>query len=383
MPPRSENALSAAVDSVPQPTIQGKTKEVVNLVELRGLIPKECFIKSLPKSLFYMLRDMGAILTLQWAYADYVAGSWMLTVVWWNVTGFMMWALFVVGHDCGHTTFSNYAWINSLCGHLCHAPLLVPFWPWAKSHNEHHKYHNHVEKDMSFPWFGKQQYEEDCSPLAKFWLKTPFHGFTSYFLTYLLAGFYDGSHFNPFGNLFWSRQERVQAAVSLVSVLAFALLLGVWFEGDLGAISVRYIAPLGIMNYWLMMVTYMQHHEPDTKTFDNSDFHFVTAAMETVDRTYGWGIDDAHHNITDGHVTHHLFFTKIPHYNLKKATESIRPRLESLGLYRYHYNPNFWWVYAKYNYKYGFHTHSKAHDHRAKLHYLDSSKKYRGKVKAS
>lgn len=70
------------------------------------------------------------------------------------------------------------------------------------------------------------------------------------------------------------------------------------------------------------------------QTFDDADFHFATAAMETVDRSYGWGIDDVHHNITDGHVVHHLFFTKIPHYNLKKATAAIRPHLEALGVYR-------------------------------------------------
>lgn len=102
------------------------------------------------------------------------------------------------GHDCGHTTFSNYPAVNAVCGHLCHAPLLVPFWPWAKSHNEHHKYHNHIEKDMSYPWFGKEQFESEMSPIGKFWIKTPFHPFTAYFFTYLLAGWYDGSHFNPF-----------------------------------------------------------------------------------------------------------------------------------------------------------------------------------------
>lgn len=108
----------------------------------------------------------------------------------------------MIGHDCGHTTFSNYPWVNAICGHLCHAPLMVPFWPWAKSHNEHHKYHNHVEKDMSYPWFGTEQYEKEVTPLTKLWLKLPFHPVTSYFFTYLLAGWYDGSHFNPFGKLY-------------------------------------------------------------------------------------------------------------------------------------------------------------------------------------
>jgi len=68
------------------------------------------------------------------------------------------------------------------------------------------------------------------------------------------------------GVLFWSRKEQVQCAVSTASVLAFAyLLVAVGLDYDWSAIVVRHGVPLLIMNYWLVMVTYLQHHESDTK----------------------------------------------------------------------------------------------------------------------
>lgn len=58
----------------------------------------------------------------------------------------------------------------------------------------------------------------------------------------------------------------MQCAVSTASVLAFAYaLVAVCFEFDYSAIFVRHVVPLLIMNYWLVMVTYLQHHEEDTK----------------------------------------------------------------------------------------------------------------------
>jgi fatty acid desaturase len=158
-----------------------------------------------------------------------------------------------------------------------------------------------------------------------------------------------------------SRKQRIQCAVSTLSVLIFAAVMVHYvFAYDWRAMLVKYVAPWCIYNYWLVMVTYLQHHEPDSITYDDSDYSFAVAAMETIDREYCWGIDDAHHNITDGHVVHHLFFTKIPHYNLMKATATVRPYLESLGVYRRTVNPNFLWTFVTYNHKYGMFTHSKA-----------------------
>lgn len=53
--------------------------------------------------------------------------------------------------------------------------------------------------------------------------------------------------------------------VSTASVLGFLyILVVVVFDFDWTAMLVRYFVPLLFMNYWLVMVTYLQHHEGDT-----------------------------------------------------------------------------------------------------------------------
>lgn len=65
--------------------------------------------------------------------------------------------------------------------------------------------------------------------------------------------------------LFWTRKEQIQCAVSAASVVAFLyILIVVLFDFAWTAILVRHFVPVMIMNYWLVMVTYLQHHEEDT-----------------------------------------------------------------------------------------------------------------------
>jgi hypothetical protein len=47
--------------------------------------------------------------------------------LYWIAQGTMMWALFVVGHDCGHGSFSNNKLINEVCGHITHSSIMVPY----------------------------------------------------------------------------------------------------------------------------------------------------------------------------------------------------------------------------------------------------------------
>lgn len=78
--------------------------------------------------------------------------QYLATFAFWNIAGFFMWCIFVVGHDCGHGTFSDSELLNDIVGHFTHGSILVPFYPWQLSHRRHHMYHNHIEKDYSHPW---------------------------------------------------------------------------------------------------------------------------------------------------------------------------------------------------------------------------------------
>lgn len=62
----------------------------------------------------------------------------------------MFWALFVVGHDCGHQSFSKHKSVNDLVGNIVHASILVPYHGWRISHRTHHA--NHGLSLLSMLW---------------------------------------------------------------------------------------------------------------------------------------------------------------------------------------------------------------------------------------
>lgn len=80
--------------------------------------------------MYYMIRDWIFVALCYYLQPYFFYFGIVGKFIWWNITGFFGWCLFVVAHDCGHTTFSNYKWINTVVGHICNAPILVPFHGW-------------------------------------------------------------------------------------------------------------------------------------------------------------------------------------------------------------------------------------------------------------
>ncbi|ORY38817.1 hypothetical protein BCR33DRAFT_788675 [Rhizoclosmatium globosum] len=288
---------------------------------LRKSLPAHVFEKSLAQSMWYFIVDFTVIFSCLRFYTDDM--SWPVYIVYANVLGLFMWCLFVVGHDCGHGTFSDSKLINAVLGHVSHGFILVPFWPWAKSHATHHAFHQHKHKDKSHGW-----YDVNDEGIEKVMKNQPFFIPFLYFFVYLLAGYPDGSHFYPFSPLFNTARDSIMAAVSgLVCVGFFTAFIQIWGWNKFVWI---YGVPWLIYNFWLYKVTYLQHHGEGTIVYSEETWDYLTGGLQTIDRVYDTNtgaLDSVMHNITNGHVVHHLFSTSIPHYKLIDATNVIVPQL--------------------------------------------------------
>lgn len=87
-----------------------------------------------------------------------------------------------------------------------------------------------------------------------------------------------------------------------------------------------YGIPLLMVNFWLVMITMLQHTHPALPHYKGEDWDWLRGALATVDRNYGWFLNHVHHHIADTHVCHHLF-SQIPFYHAQVRTYIYKLRL--------------------------------------------------------
>ncbi|XP_074574225.1 omega-3 fatty acid desaturase, endoplasmic reticulum-like [Curcuma longa] len=294
--------------------------------DVRAAIPSHCWIKNPWRSLSYVLRD--AVIVAALALAAARLDSWAFWPVYWIAQGTMFWAIFVLGHDCGHGSFSNSVWLNNLVGHLLHSSILVPYHGWRISHKTHHQNHGNVDKDESWHPLTEKVYRGMDSTSRKMRFTAPFPLFAFPVYLWWRSPGKEGSHFLPSSSLFHPN-EKQDVIVSTVcwSAMVLLLLYLAWVFGPLPMLKL-YGVPNLVFIMWLDLVTYLHHHGHGQKLpwYRGKEWSYLRGGLTTVDRDYGW-INNIHHDIGT-HVIHHLF-PQIPHYNLVEATRAAKPVLGS------------------------------------------------------
>lgn len=320
-----------------------KLQKCLKVSNLKRVLPAKCFQKNLPLSIVYGLIDMTLVAACYFTYKSllpfipfYV--QLMAYLIYSFFAGFFMWAIFVVGHDCDHGSFSNSRFCNVFFGHFFHGAIMTPFFPWQRSHLKHHNFHNHATKDWSHP----SRYEtepighiafDDLPHLIK--RIFPFIAWP----TYITYGAPDGSHYIPLpSHRIYEKANTKEYLKCIFSALVnFAwMYMFVLYFGSFRQFAYFYTGPWLMFGFYLFTVTYMQHHTDDTVVFDDSTWNFERAGMETIDRKWGFPFDVLHHRITDCHVMHHLCHGSIPHYRLREATDALVKYLNAEGLGHYY-----------------------------------------------
>ncbi|OIW01186.1 hypothetical protein TanjilG_10347 [Lupinus angustifolius] len=268
-----------------------------NLADIRAAIPKHCWVKDPWKSMSYVVRDVAVVFGLA-AAAAYL-NNWFVWPLYWAAQGTMFWAIFVLGHDCGHGSFSNDHKLNSVAGHLLHSSILVPYNGWRISHRTHHQNHGHVENDESWHPLSEKIFRSLDSVTRSLRFTPPFPMLAYPVYLFSRSPGKTGSHFHPDSDLFVPNERNDIITSTACWSAMVAILVGLGFVMGPSQLFMLYGAP-----YW--------------------EWSYLRGGLTTLDRDYGW-INNIHHDIGT-HVIHHLF-PQIPHYHLVEATEAAKPVL--------------------------------------------------------
>eukprot|EP00878_Enallax_costatus_P000968 GHUV01001100.1.p1 GENE.GHUV01001100.1~~GHUV01001100.1.p1 ORF type:complete len:437 (+),score=65.97 GHUV01001100.1:166-1311(+) len=297
------------------------------LQDLRNAIPAHCWKKNVTRSLLYVLLDIFVVAGL--AYVAHNYATWYTWPLYWAAQGTMMWAIFVLGHDCGHGSFSDNKTLNDLMGHLLHSFILVPYHGWRLSHKKHHGNHGHIDNDESWHPLTESQYT-DLTWQGRLGRSTFPWSLLSYPF-YLIWGSpgRNHSHYHPHSDLFSKHQRKMVVVSDLYLLAMYSALLYCMFTFGGGAVAKLYWAPWLVYVVWLDTVTYLHHHgvqEDADKMpwYRGAEWSYLRGGLTTLDHDYGM-FNKIHHDIGT-HVVHHLF-PQIPHYNLQEATAAIKPIL--------------------------------------------------------
>ncbi|XP_041358132.1 delta(12) fatty acid desaturase FAD2-like [Gigantopelta aegis] len=300
-------------------------RKLPSIIEIKKRLPSHCFDRQTSTSMYYMIRDFVQVI------AAYYVGEFL-----WNnlspavlvvvapvfvfVQGTFFTSLFVIGHDCGHRSFSNYRLLDDMVGNVTHTFLMTPFYTWKLTHSHHHKNTGNIDRDEVF-YPVRRKYDTGGKVLPGFGLGIGWFG-------YLITGYKPRNvpHFDPFQPMY--RKHVVACLVSLVSMAIWGTCL-YRYAVTVGCAKFcyHYFGPLFVFATYTVVITFLHHHDDDIPWYSDHLWDNVRGQLSSIDRDYGI-VHYVIHSIGT-HQVHHLF-PKMPHYHLEEATQVFRKEFPEL-----------------------------------------------------
>ncbi|GJS06409.1 retrovirus-related pol polyprotein from transposon TNT 1-94 [Tanacetum coccineum] len=246
--------------------------------------------------------------------------------------GSFLYGVWVLGHECGHHSFSDYQWIDDTVGFILHSLVMTPYFSFKYSHRSHHAHTNSLEYDEVY--IPKRKSD---TFFTEFLNNGPGNVFTLLIritIGYPLSLIFNvygrdykqfTNHFLPQSGIF-NDSERgyvVLSDIGIITVL-YALYHLAVAQGGKSTLFL-FVTPLFTEGGFFILSTYLSHTHPSIAHYDSTEWDWLRGALSTIDRDFGI-LNWIQHDINSSHVIHHLF-PSMPHYHAVEATKAVRPIL--------------------------------------------------------
>lgn len=239
------------------------------------------------------------------------------------IQGLIFSGFFVLGHECGHYSFSNSKKLNEIIGTIIFAPFFTNYYAWVAGHNHHHKYSNVHKQETNWAEMLKTKEEyQKLSKLKKLEYKWSYGGFLGLLLGNIFAMtrfMFIPRTYPQINYLSKSLKNKIIANTILVIFFTFILIYFLIENYSFYFFGFSYLVPYFIGSIFGSLFTYLHHINPQTIIFNQITFSPIRSqVVSTFDIRFPKIIEWIVHDINI-HIIHHIN-PNIPWYNLKNAT---------------------------------------------------------------
>ncbi len=306
--------------------------EGLTLSAVRAAIPAALMVPSEARSWAALLRVLlsaaGCLWLLSHLGADPLRtgpAEWLALCAVWLLYGLVLVGLFVIGHDCGHGSFSRHRWLNALVGYAVMSPMVNGFHTWVLTHSHHHAYTQLRGQEVD--WGAYLQTEAELAertwrddPIIRLGYAMPLGIFLWIGWNTLRRGVMVRGVIGP------ERYARERAALlrsnAIMLACQLAITIGLLSLGGVWALVKYHSIPATIAGIFGAFIIAAGHASAESLVFEEGDW---TSPRGQLSSTYNvrfprlieWLICDI--NV---HGPHHVS-VRIPWYSLRAADDAL------------------------------------------------------------